>query len=112
MKVLFPRQIQRISYLFRMLAWMGICLLFGLFLGYIGLMHPLILKSPICGALGWIFVIAMYSYLILFVVAPRFLDIGLPNICIILAFIPGCNLILGLMALFAPTDWWLRYKSK
>ncbi|PYK98435.1 MAG: hypothetical protein DME19_12590 [Verrucomicrobia bacterium] len=60
--------------------------------------------------LFWLFGLAWCAYISWFVVAPRFLDIGMPRVCILLAFVPPVNIALGLMALFAPTGWWLPYR--
>lgn len=110
-QILFPIRVQRLSYLLRMLACMVPCVLIGLLIGLLGTFYPPAVQSPILRPLVILFAIAWYGYLLLFVVAPRFHDLGLPRICILMAFFPGLNLILGLMALFAPTGWWLKFKA-
>jgi hypothetical protein len=108
MNFLFPRQIQRVSYLLRLLTSIVPCVLLGLLIGYLGYTHPQLLQSSLTRPLLWLFTIGWYAYLLCFIVAPRFLDIGLPRVCVVFALILGVNLVLGLMALFAPTGWWLR----
>lgn len=112
MSFFFPRQIQRISYLLRMLASFLPCILLGFLIAYLGHAHPQLLQNSFTRPLLWLFTIAWYAYLLCFIVAPRFLDIGLPRICLLLAFFPGANLVLALTALFAPTGWCLRFRAK
>jgi len=87
------------------------CLLLGVGLGYLGHVHPHALESSLVRPFVTLFGVAWYSYVLFFVVLPRLLDVGLPSLCVILAVVPGVNVALGLIALFAPTGWWLRQRS-
>jgi hypothetical protein len=111
MRFLFPLQIQRVSYFVRMLACILLCFLLGVLIAWIGHVHPQWLLNP-AWKLMWIFKIAWYAYVVCFVVAPRLFDVGLPRIFALLAIIPGINFGFGLLALFAPTGWWLRFHAK
>src|SRR6185369_29464 len=98
---LFPVRIQRLSYVLRMLICFVPCILLGLLLGYLGHAYPSFLESPALRPLLLLFYGAWYIYVAMFVAAPRLVDIGLPRLCVLLVLIPGLNLALGLMALFA-----------
>jgi uncharacterized membrane protein YhaH (DUF805 family) len=106
---LFPKQIQRLSYFLRMVACLCASALVGVFLGLLGHAAPGAFNSPLLKPLLWLFTIAWYCYLLGFVLAPRLRDIGISPYIALVAFVPGANLVIGLVALFAPTGWWLRF---
>ena len=109
MNSLFPKQIQRLSYFFRLFACCCASALIGVFLGLLGRVAPTAFNSPLLKPLLWLFAIAWYCYVLGFVLAPRLRDIGISPYIALAAFLPGVNLVIGLIALFAPTGWWLRF---
>jgi uncharacterized membrane protein YhaH (DUF805 family) len=108
---LFPRQITRRAYLLRVVACLGFYFGFAVALSEL-LKISSIAQSPLLIPLLWVSAIVVYLYVLAFVAAPRLRDIGFSPYLALAFFFPGANVLVGLLALFAPTGWWTRTTTK
>jgi uncharacterized membrane protein YhaH (DUF805 family) len=103
-RMLFPPEIGRVSFLFRTVMCAAMALLVWL-LAVSAMPMGYQLRDDDWGVwmLGFVPLIIIYVYALAFVLAPRLRDAGLPRISALLALIPILNVIVFAAALVLPT---------
>ena len=89
----FPKRIGRLSYILRLL--LVVPLFYGPFFGT-----------------GMVFFVVVVGYFYCCVVMPRLRDFGLPDLTIVLFFIPILNALLLLCLMIGPQDYWHTLRRK
>jgi len=100
---LFPKRINRIYYLSRVIA-VGVCF-YAISLAVSRLASP---NRELGFYTVMVLVLVHLAYYFVGILVPRLRDIGMPPLMLALWFVPIAGQLLIIAALFAPSGWWQK----
>jgi hypothetical protein len=113
-RTLFPKRIGRLSFLLRLSIWVVLPLIAVV----IGDSFSKPATEASAGFSTFTFVVVCsimlchFGYFLLYILRPRFADIGFPSSALALILVPMLNALVFYAAIFASSGWWQRNQEK
>ena len=104
---LFPQRLGRLAWLVRFLLVLVPVLAILVLTWRRGLLRPY-LGDTLSEVIGWTVAICAGIYSLFFVHLPRCRSLSLPNGALVFLFVPGGNVLLGMLFLFGGEGYWTR----